>query len=73
LREHKEKYVRQDVYSAEKKAQENSCLAKHVPLDQRLLNLEKRMDSFDRKVTATLVFGVVTLVTIVLAIVGKVF
>jgi hypothetical protein len=73
VRKQDSKYVHQDVYGVEKDAQANACSAKHTPLDLRLGILEKRMDSFDKKVTATLCFGILTLITIILAIIGKVF
>lgn len=66
-------YVRKDVYDVEKTAQANSCVAKHTPLELRLENLEKRMDSFDKKVTATLIFGILTLISIIMAIGARIF
>ncbi len=62
------RYLRKDLYESEKESQKSMCAAKHQVIDSKVAALEKGQDSINKKITATLVFVIATLVAIVVAI-----
>ena len=58
------KYVRKDVCHEIEKSQ----MKEMVTLNEKLLNTQKQIDSLNGKITATLVFSVATLMSILIAI-----
>lgn len=67
------RYVHQDVYAAEKLGIERICDKKHEIVDLRIDALEKAVKGTDRKITATLVFTIMTLIGLILAITTHVY
>jgi hypothetical protein len=67
-RDPNEKYVRKDVHTVEMSKVKELCTEKHKVVDFRLKSLEDATKSFNRKMTASLVFAIMTLVAILVAI-----
>lgn len=65
---HPDGYVRKDIYATEKESQRSMCSAKHGVVDKEIVDLKESQKSINRKITATLVFTIITLISIVVAI-----
>jgi len=63
-----EKYVRKDVHEIEMGRVKDLCVEKHKVVDFRIKALEEAMKSYNRKMTASLIFAIMTLVAIIVAI-----
>lgn len=63
-----EKYVRQDVHAVELREVKALCVEKHKVVDFRIIALEESTKSINRKIMATLIFTVMTLIAILVAI-----
>jgi hypothetical protein len=63
-----EKYVRKDVHEVEMSKVEGLCIEKHKVVDFRLNALEEATKSINKKIMATLIFTVMTLIAILVAI-----
>ena len=63
-----EKYVRQDVHAVELREVKALCIEKHKVVDFRITALEEATKSINRKIMATLIFTVMTLIAILVAI-----
>ena len=67
-KEQRDGYVRKDIYETEKGSQKAMCIAKHAGVDRDIKDLQDSQKSINRKITATLVFTIITLISIVVAI-----
>jgi hypothetical protein len=63
-----DKYVRKDLYDSEKEGVKELCMQKHKAVNARLSELETVTKSINKKITATLIFTIITLVGIIVAI-----
>ena len=66
--EKNEKYVRKDVHAVEMSKVLDLCTEKHKVVDFRINALEEATKSINRKIMATLIFTVMTLISIIVAI-----
>ena len=62
------KYVRKDVHEVQMSKVEGLCTEKHKVVDFRLNALEEATKSINKKIMATLIFTVMTLISIIVAI-----
>lgn len=62
------KYVRKDVHTVEMSKVKELCVEKHKVVDLRILALEESTKSINKKIMATLIFTIITLIAIVVAI-----
>lgn len=65
---HPDGYVRKDIYATEKEAQRAMCSAKHGAVDKEITDLKDTQKSINRKISATLIFTIITLISIIVAI-----
>jgi len=63
-----EKYVRKDVHIVELSKVKELCIEKHKVVDFRITALEDATKSINKKIMATLIFTVMTLIAILVAI-----
>jgi hypothetical protein len=63
-----EKYVRKDVHEVQMSKVQDLCIEKHKVVDFRITALEEATKSINRKILATLIFTVMTLISIIVAI-----
>ena len=63
-----EKYVRKDVHIVELSKVKELCTEKHKVVDFRITALEDATKSINKKIMATLIFTVMTLIAILVAI-----
>ena len=63
-----EKYVRKDVHTVEMSKVQDLCIEKHKVVDFRITALEEATKSINKKIMATLIFTVMTLISIIVAI-----
>ena len=71
MAEHKElneKYVRRDVHEVQMSKVQDLCVEKHKVVDFRINTLEEATKSINKKIMATLIFTVMTLIAILVAI-----
>jgi deoxyhypusine synthase len=66
--EKNEKYVRKDVHEVQMSKVQDLCIEKHKVVDFRINALEEATKSINRKIMATLIFTVMTLISIIVAI-----
>lgn len=66
--EKNEKYVRKDVHIVEMSKVQDLCIEKHKLVDSRINALEETSKSINRKIMASLIFTVMTLISIIIAI-----
>jgi deoxyhypusine synthase len=66
--EKNEKYVRKDVHNVEMSKVQDLCIEKHKVVDFRIAALEEATKSINKKIMATLIFTVMTLISIIVAI-----
>ena len=66
--EKNEKYVRKDVHEVQMSKVQDLCIEKHKVVDFRITALEEATKSINRKILATLIFTVMTLISIIVAI-----
>lgn len=66
--EKNEKYVRKDVHVVEMSKVQDLCTEKHKVVDFRINALEEATKSINKKIMATLIFTVMTLISIIVAI-----
>jgi len=70
-KEQRDGYVRKDIYETEKGSQKAMCIAKHGVVDRDITDLQEAQKSINRKITATLVFTIMTLISIVVAVASR--
>ena len=70
-KEHHDGYVRKDIYETEKGSQKAMCIAKHGAVDRDITDLQEAQKAINRKITATLVFTIMTLISIVVAVASR--
>ena len=63
-----EKYVRKDVHEVQMSKVQDLCIEKHKVVDFRITALEEATKSINKKIMATLIFTVMTLISIIIAI-----